>query len=136
MKRIYTLLLTFLNIYCWSSSSLAQDFPLVPYPSHLEAKTGNFTISKTTTLKYNPLFSKEVLYLKDLLNNATGYTLKTTKTNPVFNTIDLQVNKNITAKEGYSIAINNKQRCFAHCALFKTRGWSGNYTRTYPLGSY
>ncbi len=78
------------------------DYAIIPYPSYLKAGNGSFTIDVNTHVESDPAFTNEVKYLQELLQNASGYPLKTQNNRA---TIILQKDSGITNSEGYRLLI-------------------------------
>ena len=108
MKKIFFILLAALiyNTTPAQDSAIAERYPVIPYPTHLQPLEGAFTINKTTTLYTEKPFTNESAYLQTLIRNATGFTLKISNGHPGNNAIILATDNKITADEGYQLNIH------------------------------
>ena len=85
--------------------AIAERYPIIPFPTHLQQLKGEFIINHATTIKYDRLLSNEAAYLQNLLQNATGHRLGFTDSKLSSNIIILLLTDTITNSEGYSINI-------------------------------
>ncbi len=113
----------FLSFFLFCKITIAQNIPdaeryaLIPYPTHLEAAKGSFTITKNTVITGNSFFSNEMKQLR-LLIDEVPYRLpaqiKTSKSERLSssikqdNTISFTRDTNIKAPEGYTLSISAK----------------------------
>jgi hexosaminidase len=86
-------------------NAIAERYPIIPFPTHLQQLKGEFIINHGTTIKYNRLFVNEAAYLQNLLQNATGHAINFTDSKLSSNIIVLLLTDTITNDEGYSINI-------------------------------
>jgi len=108
LKKIFFILLAALiyNTTPAQDSAIAERYPVIPYPTHLQPLEGAFTINKTTTLYTEKPFTNESAYLQTLIRSATGFTLKISNGHPGNNAIVLATDNKTTANEGYQLNIH------------------------------
>ena len=101
-------LLAILLVVCNLYSLNAQEpkFSIIPYPTELTAGEGSFTITPSTVIVNESLFSNEAIQLNLLFKQYFGKPLKVGKGNALRN-ITLKYSKSITAAEGYGLNVNS-----------------------------
>ncbi|MCU7551835.1 family 20 glycosylhydrolase [Chitinophagaceae bacterium LB-8] len=87
-----------------STAQQITDYPIIPYPSYLKPGKGSFIINEHTQINADNIFEREVSFLKELLRNASGYSIKETKLQAK-GTINLQQDNNLSNEEGYYLSI-------------------------------
>jgi hexosaminidase len=106
MKRLILLLLITCSLFVVINSAAQQspDYSFIPYPSYLKAGKGSFIINEHTQIKADNIFESKVSFLKELLQNASGYSIKESKLQGK-STISLQQDNYISNEEGYYLSI-------------------------------
>jgi hexosaminidase len=79
-------------------------YPIIPYPASLEPATGEFAVTRTTSLMAPSLFTGEAAALNAYFSNSLGRPLKPGRA-AVSNTIILKYDSGIRAEEGYELTI-------------------------------
>jgi len=101
-------LLTSKIVYAQSAEA---QYPLIPYPQSLVPATGTFKVTSATqiVLSSNHQFANEITQLNKLFTKAFGVPLKRVAKKDPVNAIWIKYDPSITAPEGYSLTITNKQ---------------------------
>ncbi|HEY5405759.1 MAG TPA: beta-N-acetylhexosaminidase, partial [Ginsengibacter sp.] len=94
------------NITWAQDKTIAERYPVIPYPTHLQPLDGAFTVNKTTIIYTDKLFTNESAYLQTLLQNTIAFTIKINSGHSTNTGIFLETNDNITANEGYHLSIH------------------------------
>ncbi|MDQ2751456.1 MAG: family 20 glycosylhydrolase, partial [Bacteroidota bacterium] len=84
----------------------AERYPLVPYPSHLEAQTGSFVITARTTIVSPDFFKNEIEQLQLLVKDELGKTLPVTSSANNGSSIVLQIDAKTNSEEGYQLLVS------------------------------
>ena len=111
VRSILSCLLLIIFAAC-NTSHIAEKtepiFALIPYPAHLTAGTGSFTITQSTAIFTNSkLFQKEAAMLGELFTNSFGHPLEQFTTSRR-QAISLVLDESITEPEGYHLEISAK----------------------------
>ncbi|MDJ1485193.1 family 20 glycosylhydrolase [Cytophagaceae bacterium YF14B1] len=105
VKRVFLMLTA--GFLCQISWAQTTEYPIIPYPTTLVEKEGQFTITAKTNLslaKNAALFANEANQLKDIIKNATGITLSSKKSKGG-SVILFQQDPGIANPEGYHLTI-------------------------------
>jgi len=110
MKKIITISL-FLTILSFSSN--ATNYRTIPLAQKIELKAGfTFSLNENVKISYdskNKVQKKNAEFLKQLLQEKTGFTLKIAKSSNKSNKIILVIDSKIEHPEGYKIIIGSKK---------------------------
>lgn len=91
-----------------SAQETAVKFPLIPYPAHLTAGEGSFTITAKTGIVTSNTFNTEAYALKELLGTGLGKPVEVSKVKKA-HAINLIYDDSITAPEAYSMSVTKDQ---------------------------
>ena len=87
-------------------STNAERYPLIPYPSHLEARQGSFAITPQTTITGNESFKNEEQQLQLLIKEVSGKTLVMASSANNQSSVVLQMDANIKKEEDYQLSVS------------------------------
>ncbi len=85
-----------------------SQYPLIPFPAHLQAQAGKFIIDENTVLQSNEKEEKVNLLLREFaqqIKTATTYTLAITPEGSQKNAIVFRLDKSIENTEGYALSV-------------------------------
>lgn len=116
MQQKYKISLRFLLIYwiiagcvSYASAQKTERYPLIPYPTELNARSENFIITPATTIvSSSENFHNEAKLLAELFENSFGKPLGL-KTNGKSDGILLKYDPSIKEQEGYRLDINKNR---------------------------
>ncbi|TWR31126.1 family 20 glycosylhydrolase [Mucilaginibacter pallidiroseus] len=80
-------------------------YPIIPYPTSLNAGTGSFNITSATRITADARFANEVFQLNKLIKNGLGVALTKSASGA---SIAFKYDAGIKAEEGYKLDINSK----------------------------
>jgi hexosaminidase len=107
-KYVLAATLMFIDVAAVNAQETAARFPLIPYPAHLLAGKGTFTINSKTSIVAAKQFTDEANQLDQLLLKGLGKKLPIVKSNKT-NTISLVYDASLTAPEAYKLSISKQQ---------------------------
>jgi hexosaminidase len=85
-----------------------QDLNIIPHPYRIEPRDGFFDLNKNTQIIHDIHLESAATQLKNYLDPATGFNIKTGNSKIWSNQIILKLNENLKdlGKEGYTLEIN------------------------------
>lgn len=107
MKHFILGLFSCLSLF---AGAQAPTLPIIPIPQKITPKTGNFTLSAQTTLRFdhnNEQVALAATYFNQWLKTYAGYDLRAGKQEK--NNLVLELNNSIPQREGYRLQISPDQ---------------------------
>lgn len=106
MRNLFVFLFFLSGIVLCAQNPTAQELPLIPYPSNIQIKNGNFVINEKTKIVVADMskFSNEATYLQALLKSAIGKDIAIAK-NGSKNIIEIKYNAKLKKDEAYTLDV-------------------------------
>lgn len=107
---IMALLACSLSVISAKSVSAIKGIDIIPQPVHMVQNTGHFVLTPNSVIAYEGDLKAQAEYLKEVLDQSTGWDLKLINGVQNKSGINLSVNKaKVEHEEGYTLDVNDRQ---------------------------